>query len=76
MFVEIPQDEYKKLLKGKLNYDILLRGVMGASALSICNDSLVFKDEELDRILNLLEPESYYDRIQELRKNQKLKKEE
>lgn len=76
MFVEITQDEYKKLLKCKLNYAILLRGVIGASALGICNDTLVFKDEELDKILNLLEPESYYDRIQELRKKQKLKKEE
>lgn len=76
MLVEISQEEYKKLLKIRLNYDILLRGVMGASDLTVCEDSLVFKDEELDRILNLLEPESYYDRIQELRKKQKLKKEE
>lgn len=67
MLVEISQEEYKKLLRIKLNYDILLRGVIGASDLTAYEDRLVFMDEELDRILNLLEPDSYQDRIKVLR---------
>lgn len=75
MLVEISQEEYKKLLKIKLNYDILLRGVMGASDLTVYEDSLVFNDEELDRILNLLEPDSYLDRIKHLRREYNQKEE-
>lgn len=73
--IQISCEEYRKLLKIKLNYDILLRGITDKSALGYARDDLRWDDEDLNTLLQLLEPVAYEDRIAHLKRirDQRLK---
>lgn len=66
--IQISCEEYRKLLKIKLNYDILLRGIIDKSALGYAQDDLRWNDDDLNTLLQLLEPAAYEDRLDYLKR--------
>lgn len=76
MMVEITNEEYKKLLVTKLNYTILLRGLIEKSELRYIEDILRWDDEAINNILELLEPNEYKERIYKLKKQRQDKERE
>lgn len=76
MMVEITNEEYKKLLMTKLNYTILLRGLIEKSELAYIEDILRWDDEDINNILELLEPDEYKERIYKLKKQRQDKERE
>ena len=76
MMVEITNEEYKKLLTTKLNYTILLRGLMEKSELGCIDEILRWDDEAINNILELLEPDEYKERIYKLKKQRQDKERE
>lgn len=76
MMVEISNEEYRKLLMTKLNYTILLRGLMDKSTLGYIEDDLKWNDDDINNILELLEPDEYKDRIYKLKKQRQDKEAE
>lgn len=76
MMVEITNEEYKKLLLTKLNYTILLRGLIEKSELGYIEDILRWDDEAINNILELLEPNEYKERIYKLKKQRQDKERE
>lgn len=66
--IQISVEEYRKLLKIKLNYDILLRGITDKSSLGYAYDDLRWDDEDLNTLLQLLEPAAYEDRVDYLKR--------
>lgn len=76
MMVEITNEEYKKLLLTKLNYTILLRGLIEKSELGYIEDILRWDDEAINNILELLEPDEYKERIYKLKKQRQDKERE
>ena len=76
MMVEITNEEYKKLLVTKLNYTILLRGLIEKSELGYIDDILRWDDEDINNILELLEPNEYKERIYKLKKQRQDKERE
>lgn len=66
--IQISRDEYLKLLKIKLNYDIMLRGIIDNAELGYAYDDLRWDDDELNTLLQLLEPESYKHRLDYLKR--------
>lgn len=76
MMVEITNDEYRKLLMTKLNYTILLRGLIEKSELGYIDEILRWDDEAINNILELLEPDEYKARIYKLKKQRQDKERE
>lgn len=67
--IQISCEEYRKLLKIKLNYDILLRGITDKSSLGYgCDNELRWDDDDLNTLLQLLEPAAYEDRVDYLKR--------
>lgn len=66
--IQISCEEYRKLLKLKLKYDILLRGIIDKSALGYAYDDLRWDDDDLNTLLQLLEPAAYEDRVDYLKR--------
>lgn len=75
--IQISRDEYLKLLKLKLNYDILLRGLIDKGELGYGSSSeLRWDDDDLNTLLELLEPDVYESRISKLKREKEAKKRE
>lgn len=75
--IQISCDEYRKLLKIKLNYDILLRGITDKAELGYGSSSeLRWDDDDLNTLLQLLEPAAYEDRVDYLKRIRDAKKRE
>ena len=66
--IQISVEEYRKLLKIKLNYDILLRGITDKAELGYAHDELRWDDDDLNTLLQLLEPAAYEDRLDYLKR--------
>lgn len=74
--IQISVEEYRKLLKIKLNYDILLRGITDKAELGYANDELRWDDDDLNTLLQLLEPAAYEDRLDYLKRIREAKRRE
>lgn len=75
--IQISVEEYRKLLKLKLNYDILLRGILDKSSLGYASDSeLRWDDDDLNTLLQLLEPAAYEDKVDYLKRIRDAKRRE
>lgn len=71
MLIEISQEEYLKLQKIKLRNELLISGILKHAELDYHEKELSFYDEELCKLLDLLYPEDYYSRLEELKKLKK-----
>lgn len=76
MMVEITNEEYRKLLMTKINYTIVLRGLIEKSELGYIDEILRWDDEAINNILELLEPDEYKERIYKLKKQRQDKERE
>ena len=73
MLIEISQEEYLKLQKIKLRSELLLEGLLKNTELDYCQKELSFYDEEICKLLDLLYPDEYYERLKYLKKLREVK---
>lgn len=73
MMIEISQEEYLKLQKIKLRSELLLEGLLKYTELTYYHKDLSFDDEEICKLLDLLYPEEYYERLKYLKKLREVK---
>lgn len=73
MLIEISQEEYLKLQKIKLRSELLLEGLLKYTELTYYHKDLTFYDEEICKLLDLLFPEEYYERLEYLKKLREVK---
>ena len=68
MMIEISQEEYLRLQKIKLRSELLLSGLLKYTELDYHQSELDFYDQEICKLLDLLYPEEYYERLKYLKK--------
>lgn len=73
MMIEISREEYVKLQKIKLRSELLLEGLLKYTELTYYHKDLSFDDEEICKLLDLLYPEEYYERLKYLKKLREVK---
>ena len=73
MLIEISQEEYLKLQKIRLRNELLLKGLLKHAELDYHQTELSFYDEEICRLLDLLYPDEYYERLEYLKKLREVK---
>ena len=73
MMIEISQEECLRLQKIKLGNELLLSGLLKYTELNYYQTGLSFCDEEICKLLDLLYPEEYYERLEYLKKLREVK---
>lgn len=73
MLIEISQEEYLKLQKIRLRNELLLEGLLKHTELNYHQAELSFYDEEICKLLDLLYPDEYYERLKYLKKLREVK---
>ena len=71
--VTIAQEEYRDLIECKQKYVMLVNHILESSRLSYDNKELYYEGD-MSRILQLLQPFDYKDRLNELKKEKEEKK--
>lgn len=66
--MQYPTEKYQKLIRTEIYYTLLIKGILNGMRLDYCGDKLNCDDDKIIAVLELIAPEEYESRLNELKK--------